>query len=287
MKLRRLFGLLLIVAAAAGFVFSVVGLFEIWHYRPVVTQKVIDTLALFDQALNTTQDGLAIVGQVVQTTTVDIAALQTTTQALAQTIHDTSPMLDSLASLTSTDFPAAVAATQTSLASAQSSALLIDNVLATLTSIPFLQVAAYKPDVPLHTALAQVSTGLNSLTPALATINSSLVEGKTNLGVIEIELNKISETTNGISTVLGSAQTVIDRYKTVTTQFKEQIATLQLRIPDWLTTFTWILTFILGWLLIAQIGLGIQGLDMLRGHREAMKEAMAIQMSSPENLKHE
>ena len=61
MKLRRLFGLLLIVAAAAGFVFSVVSLFEIWHYRPVVTQKVIDTLALFDQALNTTQDGLAIV----------------------------------------------------------------------------------------------------------------------------------------------------------------------------------------------------------------------------------
>ena len=287
MKLRRLFGLLLIVAAAAGFVFSVVGLFEIWHYRPVVTQKVIDTLALFDQALNTTQDGLAIVGQVVQTTTVDIAALQTTTQALAQTIHDTSPMLDSLASLTSTDFPAAVAATQTSLASAQSSALLIDNVLATLTSIPFLQVAAYKPDVPLHTALAQVSTGLNSLTPALATINSSLVEGKTNLGVIEIELNKISETTNGISTALGSAQTVIDRYKTVTTQFKEQIEAMQLLVPGWMTTITWILTFILGWSLIAQVGLGTQGLDMLRGHREAMKEAMAIQMSSPENLKHE
>lgn len=270
MKLRRLFGLLLIMAAAAGFIFSVVGLFEIWRYRPVVTQKVIDTLALFDQALNTTQDGLTIVGQVVQTTTVDIASLQTTTQALAQAIHDTNPMLDSLTSLTSIDFPAAVAATQTSLASAQSSALLIDNVLATLTSIPFLSVAAYKPDVPLHTALAQVSTSLNSLTPALATINSSLVDGKTNLGVIELELNKISETTKGMSTALGSAQIVIDQYKTVTTQFKEQIEAMQRLAPGWLTTITWILTFILGWLLIAQVGLGTQGLDMLRGHREAI-----------------
>lgn len=280
MKLRRLFGLLLIMAAAAGFIFSVVGLFEIWRYRPVVTQTVIDTLALFDQALNTTQDGLAIVGQVVQTTTVDIASLQTTTQALAQTIHDTNPMLDSLTSLTSTDFPAAVAATQTSLAAAQSSALLIDNVLATLTSIPFLQVVAYKPDVPLHTALAQVSTSLNSLTPALAMINSSLVDGKTNLDVIEIELNKISETTKGMSTALGSAQTVIDQYKTVTTQFKEQVEAMQLLAPGWMTTITWILTFILGWSLIAQVGLGVQGLDMLRGHREAIKEAMDIHVSS-------
>jgi hypothetical protein len=59
------------------------GLVEVWRYRPVVTQKVVETLTVFDQALNTTHDGLAIVGQVVQTTTVDIAALQTTTQALA------------------------------------------------------------------------------------------------------------------------------------------------------------------------------------------------------------
>lgn len=270
MKPRRLFGFLLIVAAAAGFIFSAVGLFGIWRYRPVVTQKVVDTLALFDQALNTTQDGFAIVGQVVQTTTVDIASLQTTIQVLARSIHDTNPMLDSLTSLTGADFPAALAATQTSLASAQSSALLIDNVLATLTSIPLLKVDAYKPDVPLHTALAQVSTSLDSLTPALAMINSSLVNGKTNLGVIETDLNKISEATQGISSALGSARNAIDQYKTVTAQSKEQIETMQRLAPDWLTTIAWILTFILVWLLIAQIGLGAQGLDMLQGYRQAI-----------------
>lgn len=269
MKPRRLFGLLLIVTAAAGFIFSAVGLIGIWRYRPVVTQKVVDTLALFDQALNTTQDGFAIVGQVVQTTTVDIASLQTTMQVLARSIHDTNPMLDSLTKLTGADFPAALAATQTSLASAQSSALLIDNVLSTLTSIPLLHMDAYKPDVPLHTALANVSTSLDSLTPALAMINSSLVNGQTNLGVIETDLNKISETTQGISSALGSAQTAIDQYKTVTARSKEQIEAMQRSAPGWTTTIAWILTFMLVWLLIAQIGLGAQGLDMLRGYRQA------------------
>jgi hypothetical protein len=269
MILRRIIGILLVLAAVAGIIFSLIGLIEIWRYRPVVTKTVIDNLALGDQALSTTQDVLTLVGQVVQTTSSDVASLQATTQALAQAIHDTNPMLDSLVSLTNKDFPAAVSATQTSLASAQSSALLIDNVLAALTIVPFSPVAAYKPDVPLHTALAQVSTSLDPLISSLATINTSLTDGKTNLGVMEGELTKISETTQEISDTLDSAQTVIDQYKAVTAQVKASVETAQRGANTWMMAITWILSFVLGWLLIAQLGLGMQGLDILRGRREA------------------
>ena len=269
MFLRRLVGLLLILAAVAGIIFSVVGLIEVWRYRPGVTQYVTDNLTVVDQALNTTQAGLTIVGQLVQTTTVDVASLQTTTQALAQAIHDTNPMIDSLTSLTGKDFPAAISATRTSLASAQGSAQLIDSVLAALTSIPFSPVAAYKPEVPLHTALAQVSASLNALPPALATINASLVDGQTNLAVVEVELNQISETTQGISDTLGSTQTVIEQYQTVTAQLKTRVEATQLTATAWITTISWVLSFVLGWLLIAQLGLGSQGLDLLRGRRGA------------------
>jgi hypothetical protein len=266
--IRRIVGILLVIAAVAGIIFSLIGLIEIWRYRPVVTKTVIDNLTLVDQALSTTQDVLTIVDLVVQTTTSDVASLQATTEALALAVHDTNPMLDSLISLTSHDFPAAVRATQTSLASAQSSALLIDNVLATLTSIPFSPVAAYQPAVPLHTALAQVSTSLNSFIPSLTTINTSLTDGKTNLSVVEIELTKISETTQGINISLDNAQTVIDQYKAVTTQLKANVKTAQLGAQTWIMAITWILSFLLGWLLIAQLGLGIQGLDLVRGRRE-------------------
>ena len=141
MKFRRLFGYVLVIAAAAGFIFSIAGLVELWRYRPTVTMTVMDNLALLDQALNTTQNGLSIVGEVVQTTTGDVASLQTTTQALALTIQGTNPMVNSLTDLASKDLPSIIRSTQVSLASAQSSALLIDNVLAALTSIPFLPVA--------------------------------------------------------------------------------------------------------------------------------------------------
>lgn len=266
---RKIAGILLIIAAAAGIIFSLVGLIQVWRYRPMLTKTVIDNLALVDRALNTNQDVLTIVGQTIQSTTIDIASLQTTTNALAQTIHDTNPMLDSLISLTSKDFPAAIRATQTSLASAQNSALLIDDILAALTSNPLSPVAAYKPEVPLHTALTQVSTSLNTLIPSLATINTSLADGKTSLGVVEVELTNISESTQGISISLGNAQTAIDQYKADTTQLQASVKVAQLGAPTWVTAIAWILSFVFVWLLIAQLGLGIQGLNLLQGHRQA------------------
>jgi hypothetical protein len=267
--LRKVIGLLLIIAAVAGIIFSVYGLIQVWRIRPAVTQTVTDNLALFDQTLNTTHDGLAIVGQVVQTTTVEVASLQTTTLALAQAIHDTTPMVDSLTSLTGHDLPEAITATKTSLASASSSAQLIDNVLTALTSIPFSPVAGYKPDVPLHTALAQVSASLDTLTPSLATINNSVASGKANLGVVETELNNVSETTRGISDTLGGALVVINQYQGVVAQLKLNVEATQLVAPGWITTITWVLTFVLVWLFVAQLGLGAQGLEMLRGRSEA------------------
>ena len=63
MILRRMVGILFVIAAVAGIIFSLIGLVEIWRYRPVVTKTVIDNLALVDQALGTTQEVLPPVAQ--------------------------------------------------------------------------------------------------------------------------------------------------------------------------------------------------------------------------------
>ena len=267
--MRKILGFLFVLAAAAGFIFSAVGLFEVWTYQPQATQAVLDNLALFDQTLATTQNGLTVVGQVVQTTTTDVASLQTATEALERAIHDTNPMLDSLSGLAGKNLPDALSATQASLASAQSSALLIDNAMTVLNSIPFSPVASYKPDVPLHTALAQVSTSLDTLPPSLATISTSLANGKTNLGLVESELTKMAETNKGIGATLDSAQGVIDQYKTVAARLKTRVEAAQQAAPAWISTTAWVLTFILGWLLIAQLALAYQGLTLLREKPEA------------------
>ena len=269
MNIRRLLGFLFVIAAVGGIIFSVVSLVQIWRYEQVVTQTVVDNLALVDQALDATQDGLTVVDEVVETTKVDVTSIQITTRALALAIRDMNLMLDSLSTLASEDFPDSISATQTSLASAQSSALVIDNTLTVLTSIPFSPVSAYKPEIPLHTALANVSTSLDSIPESLATIETSLDDGKVNLAVVEVELNKISDTTKEMSRALGNAQTTISHYQAVTKQLKVRVETLRLVAPGWIKTITWVLSFVLIWVLISQLGLGMQGLDIVKAHRKA------------------
>jgi hypothetical protein len=263
LKQRRFVGYLFLSAAVVGFIFAIFGLFEIWSYLPRVAQSVTNTLHLYDQTLMSTQSGLKSIGLLVETTKDDVASLQVATQALAATLHDTAPMIDSLTNLTGKDLPAAISTTQTSLSSAQSSALLIDNALAAITSIPFLPVAIYKPEVPLHTALAQVSTSLDSINPALVTITSSLGDSKTNLGVVEVELNHVADTTKVISEALGDAKNVIGQYATVTDQLKVRVEYTGREVSGWITTLAWILTFLLGWFLFAQLALFMYGLDLL------------------------
>jgi hypothetical protein len=268
MILKRIIGIVLIIGAVAGTLLSLTGLVELWRVKPVVAKSVVANLALVDQTLSTTQQALTIVGQVVQTTTVNVVALQATSTAVAQAIQDANPGLDSVISLTGKDLPATVTATQTSLASAQSSALVIDNVLAALTSIPFSPVGAYTPAVPLHTSLGQVSASLDTLKPALETINTSLVKDKTDINMVEAQLTQIADTTQGMSVSLTDAQTVIDQYIAVTTQLKANIETAQRDAPAWITAITSITSLALGWLVIAQLGLGMQGFDLVRGNQK-------------------
>jgi len=269
MTIRKQLGFLFVIAAVAGIIFSIISLIQIWRYEQVVADTVVDNLALVDQTLNATQDGLTTVNDLVETTKVDVASLQTTTHALALAIHDMSSTFDSLSTLASKDIPDAISATQTSLDSAQKSALVIDNTLAVLTSIPFSPVSSYKPEVPLHTALAGVSSSLDSLPKSFATIDTSLDDGKVNLVVVEGELNKISDTTKNMSSALGSAQTTISHYQTVTKELKMRVETLRLGAPDGIKTVAWILSFILIWVLISQLGLAMQGFDIIKAHSKA------------------
>ncbi len=254
----------MVISAWIGALFCLVGLTAVWAYRPVVTDSALQNLTLIDQSLTSTESVLTTVSDMVQTTTADVNSLQVTAKALSTGIHDANPMFDSLIKLTGQDLPAAITSTETSLASAQSSALLIDNVLSALTNIPFSPVKPYKPAVPLHTALGDVSNSLNTLTPSLEAIHASLYFGKNDLATVDGELTKISQSTQDINGSLGNAQTVIADYKASVSELKNNVENTRDKLPGWLLILAWGMTVLLIWMLMAQIGWGLHGMDILR-----------------------
>ncbi|HUF37513.1 MAG TPA: hypothetical protein VMN57_03230, partial [Anaerolineales bacterium] len=253
-----------LLAAVTGILFCLRGIIVTWRTRPELTRAATENLALLEGTIDATRDGLDVVDQVLLTTSADLDLVHTSVHTLTLAIRDTNIILGSLATLTGTDLPASVEAAQTSLASAQTSALLIDNLLASLASIPFLGMGNYEPEVPLNVALGDLSASLDPLAPSLENVSEGLEGASTNLEAIELQLQSVRTTGEEINSALADAQIVIREYRDLLAGFKTQAASARLAAPDWITSAAWTITLLLGSLLFALVELAERGLELVR-----------------------
>jgi len=261
--LRRIIGLLLIVAAIGGLVFSLYGLISVWKLRPVVLENSVSSLELVQASLKTTSQGLMVASQSLDTTMVSISALESAVATTSQTFEDTAPVFDTLKDLTSDDLPQTVESVQTSLASAQESAKIIDSVLRALVSIPFVNKDIYNPPVPLDVALGNVSKSLDGIPTSLKSIGTSMEATSSNLEIMRADLDQMAVTIRGINTSLENAQGVIQDYQKLVDDLESRLANLQPKVPGWINSLSWVITLAFLWLGIAQFGLMLQGLQLL------------------------
>jgi methyl-accepting chemotaxis protein len=247
--LRRIIGLLLIIAAVGGLLFSLYGLVMVWRLRPVALGNAASSLDLVQASLDTTSQGLAVAGQSLDSTLVSISALESAITITSKTFEDTVPLFNTLTDLTSDELPKTVESAQTSLLAAQESAKIIDSVLRALVSIPFVNKDIYNPPVPLDQALGDVSKSLDGLPASLKTIGTSMEATSGNLELMRADVDQMATNIRGINASLEDAQGVIDAY--------------QQQVPGWLNSLAWVITLAFLWLGIAQFGLLLQGLQLL------------------------
>ena len=210
----------------------------------------------------TTEDSLLLIESSILDLLDATDTFQTTSITVAQSIHSSSLMTDSIASITGNDIPVMIADTQTAITSAQASAVVIDNVLNALASIPFIGID-YHPRVPLNVALGQVSSSLASLPTSLEQVQGELESAHDNLLGLEEDIIQINQDLQAVATNLTLAQVVVDEYKTEIAQLKTRLDHSRNSMPDWILSAAWVLTFVIIWFSISQLGMLLQGFDML------------------------
>ena len=260
--LRRSIGILLVLISILSLGYSIFLGRQIWVLRQPVTENMITNLELVSATLDTTNQALTVVDETLQTIQANVTTLESATMVMAQSVHDTLPMVDTLVDLTGESLPTTITSTVTSLNSAQASAKLIDSMLTAVTKIPFFPGGAYNPEVPLDVALAQVSASIDNLQPSLTALEGSLFESKTNLQQIETEIATISQDVGLISQNLEDASKILSDYQAEVADLTKRVDRLQQNIPNTITTLARIFIFTIAWLAIAQLGLLVQGLDL-------------------------
>lgn len=260
--LRRITGSIMIIAAIVSLLVSVAFLVGVWRLRQPVTAGIVKNLDLLFVTTVTIDDSLLLIENTVATLIEASATISQSSNAISEAINGTSVMADSFANLLGENLPTTILNTQTAITSAQSSAVVIDNVLTGLASIPLLGFD-YNPPIPLNQALGNISDTLSSIPPNLEQIETGLKSTSSNLLQLQGDLELINLNLQNIQLTMTEAQEVIDDYQQELGGLKERLENSKAAAHNWVLGAAWLLTSVIAWLSISQFGLLLQGFDIL------------------------
>ena len=262
-RLRRLVGYSMIAAAIIGLLFTSVIGFRVWRIRLNITEMIDSNIGLVKEMVLTTNGLLVIVDETLSHTSNELDTLLKSILSLTNILQDSGPLIESIQDLTGNSLPATIQATQTSLDTAQQSADIIDNLLRTISRIPFFPGDPYNPEVPLSESLNQISKSLDLINPALGNIQTNLVSTQENISQIDTNLTNISEDALQIQQNLTEAKNTIQRYQQYMKTAESRLSLAQQEAPGWVNRIAGGIIFMLVWLGFAQIGLLFQGINLV------------------------
>ena len=260
---RKIIGYTFIVAAILGLIFSLAGIVLVWTVRTPLTKNLATSLELIDTTLEATSSGLTVAGDTITGAVTDLGSIENTVQTAGKGIDDSVPLVETLSTLLSEDLPQAINATQTGLGTMQQAAGTLESSLRLITSIPFLPIEPYNPEVSLTDSLADVSQTLEAIPESFSEMESTLNTTKGNLVMLTAQVNIIARNISELKNSLYEIQHIFDQYQEVISKLQEKLNSFQENLELGITITAWIFTIIFIWLGIAQVGLFTQGLERI------------------------
>jgi hypothetical protein len=262
-QLKRILGVVLVIISIISLIISAGGVIALWGAQPAITTALEDTFQLVSETSATTQKALTVADQALQDATQTIAVLSGSTTSLANSIGGAQDALTSVTQLVKTDLPEAIAAAQTALKSAQSTARVVDNFLSGISRIQFLNIN-YNPQVPLDQAIGDIGNSLNNLPPTLNKIGTDLDNVNGSMPDMVKAINGLGTTISGITTTLAKAQTVLKEYAAQLARATAAVQQISEGVPTYVNLFIAVLTFIMLWIVAVQLIVLVIGLHWLR-----------------------
>ena len=93
--LRKILAFVIVCLTSLGILISLFFLFQVWRYRQPITDKLQSNVDQFSSVIQITDDGLAVIDQVVKNVYTSTVYLDDATNAFSQTVHSTSMFMDS------------------------------------------------------------------------------------------------------------------------------------------------------------------------------------------------
>lgn len=260
-RFSRLTGVIFVVGALFGLLISIGGLYALWSTRESATGSIFEMVELTGQALDATRATIGVVNNSLDQAAQNLSLIRDIADDVAGTLNDSHDLIESTAGLIGNDMVGFVNDTQTSLASVETSARLVDDTLRVISSIPLIG-PRYRPEVPLQESVAQVSDSLAPLPGSFETISRQLDVSAAHVATVRFEIETLAEQVDEIDQSITQAKEVVDDYSDVLDGMQARYDKAAGDLPLALDIIYIGLTTLLIWIFITQLGLLIHGLEM-------------------------
>ena len=268
---KKAIGVAMILLSAIGFLLSIFFLVQVWRYRIPVTNQLQSGLETTSAILQTTDDGLVVIDQVVKNVYTSTLMLNDATDALGQAMLSTGQFLDNAGTFVGQDLVNTITNTQSALNSAQASAAVIDDVLTSISNLPLIGFT-YQPTTPLNTARGNVSSSLDPVQQSLKQFQTNLENTQTDMQLVSDQIMSLDDQILTINQNLVQAEITITDYRSQVNSLISSIDKARSSLPRWVTTVSGIITLLIAWLVLIQIGTLIQGISFITLDRPASRE---------------
>jgi hypothetical protein len=288
--IRRILGILVMIAGVLGLVLSLAGLSAVWVMKPRVAAIADTTLVALNSNVTTSLKAMEITNQALGATIDSVDALSVMLDATAGSIEDTQPLIDKANTLMSDQLPAAMKSAISSLEAAQQGAVVMESTIKSLESfqavmsgVPLLSafvqqpVQAYDPEVPLADSLGELATSLEDLPDMFVGMSDDLANADDNLATIKASLSTMSKSVGLISGSLSGYQTMVTQSRSSMDSLGSMLSNFQTNLPSILGWAATLLSLFFFWLLAAQVVIFSQGWELFQGTAGGIEGGEAVE----------
>ena len=281
---RRVLGVLVMIAGILGLALSLTGLVGVWVIKPTAAEYANTTIVALNQSVNTSLEAMKVTGQALEATVESVDALSSMLSATAATIRDTEPVLNHVNFFIGERLPTTIESVTTSLESAQQGARVLDSAIQSLESFqsvlsgaPLLSAfveqpeQAYDPEKPMAESLGELATSLEDLPELFTEMAADMDKADDNLEIIYSNLTTMSESVALISESLGEYEVMIEQSQSSMENLGTMLSNIQNNLTNILNgvAITFSLFFI--WLLAAQVVIFSQGWELYQGTADQLE----------------
>ncbi|MFC2037754.1 hypothetical protein ACFLYD_07310 [Chloroflexota bacterium] len=284
---RRILGVLVMLAGLLGLVLSLAGLVTVWVAKPTVAVYASTTIDTLNESVVTSQNVMEITSQALGATIDSVDALSAMLGTTAATVEDTKPVLDNVDTIMAVTLPSTLEATTDSLYTAQEAARVLESTIQSLDAFRFLLSSAplvgdfveqsgeaYNPEKPLADSLGELASSLEGLPDTFVEMSANLSATDDKLVSLQGNLVTMSDSVGRISSSLSEYEKMIIQSKSSMDNLASILTSIQNNLATILNGVAIVLSLFFIWLLAAQVVILSQGWELYQGTAGRMESGI-------------